>query len=234
MKLIKDLKAIWHFELRAEIEACNRRIMSLMKQIDCKPETELAFLCDLYGSDKGSICCEGTHTYTDTYSLLFSHIRNRVQAVFECGIFRGASLRVWQDYFPNAMIIGGDINRNFLFEEPRIHTGLVDQMNPEKIKKFLSSLMPKYRNDFDIIIDDGCHTYEANICLFENSINYLKPNGIYIIEDIPEKYFSAYKQHFKKYIDENKITMECKIMPDLPDGNPDNLITIHKTGNWKN
>lgn len=38
--------------------------------------------------------------------------------------------------------------------------------------------------NFDIIIDDGLHTTDANINLFRNSFDKLKKNGIYIIEDI--------------------------------------------------
>ena len=38
--------------------------------------------------------------------------------------------------------------------------------------------------NFDIIIDDGLHTTDANINLFINSFDKLKKNGIYIIEDI--------------------------------------------------
>ena len=40
---------------------------------------------------------------------------------------------------------------------------------------------------FDIIVEDGLHTYDANVCFFENSIHKLKETGIYIIEDIAEK-----------------------------------------------
>jgi len=37
---------------------------------------------------------------------------------------------------------------------------------------------------FDIIIEDGLHKFQANVCFFENSIHKLNPNGYYIIEDI--------------------------------------------------
>ena len=40
------------------------------------------------------------------------------------------------------------------------------------------------KEGFDIIIEDGLHTFDANVCFFENSIHKLNPNGYYIIEDI--------------------------------------------------
>jgi hypothetical protein len=43
---------------------------------------------------------------------------------------------------------------------------------------------PVLQENFDIIIDDGLHTFEANVIFFENSIHKLKANGFFIIEDI--------------------------------------------------
>lgn len=37
---------------------------------------------------------------------------------------------------------------------------------------------------FEIIIDDGLHTFKTGISTFENSFHKLKPNGIYVIEDV--------------------------------------------------
>jgi 23S rRNA U2552 (ribose-2'-O)-methylase RlmE/FtsJ len=230
-KLVKRFRKLWHKDLLLEMKEMkrqfndlNEKTMFLMKQAyNGKPEDELSFLFDFYGSDKGSIYRyrKNVHTYTDTYHSLFSPVRDKVKAVFECGIFRGASLRVWRDYFSKAMIIGGDIDETSLFEDVRIHTDILDQMNPKIIKMFLSSLEPKYPNNFDIIIDDGCHIYEATLCLFENSIDFLKPDGIYVIEDMLEKHFQEYKEYFRKYVDENKIMVEYKIMSNIT-GDPHN------------
>ena len=38
--------------------------------------------------------------------------------------------------------------------------------------------------DFDLIIDDGAHFFDANINFFENSFDKLKKMVYYIIEDI--------------------------------------------------
>jgi hypothetical protein len=43
---------------------------------------------------------------------------------------------------------------------------------------------PKLVEPFDIIIEDGLHTFEANCIFFENSIHKLNKGGIYIVEDI--------------------------------------------------
>jgi hypothetical protein len=119
-----------------------------------------------------------------------------VKLVFECGLgtnnpdFRsnmtvdgmpGASLRVWRDYFKNAQIYGADIDKNILFQEDRIKTYYVDQLNTPSIETMWKEIGIQ---NFDIIIDDGLHATDANINLFINSFDKLKKNGIYIIEDV--------------------------------------------------
>jgi len=184
--IVRIIRKFWHkdisFELK-EIEKylvnLNYKLAFLMEKNLVKiqnSELELSLLFDKYYSDKGSICNPTVHTYTETYHRLFSPIRNEVKAVFECGIFKGASLRAWRDYFTNAIIIGGDLNSDFLFEELRIHTALLNQLDPDGIKTFFKNLAPGYPDQFDVMIDDGCHTYKAAICLFENAFQYLKMN----------------------------------------------------------
>ena len=91
----------------------------------------------------------------------------------------GASLRAWRDYFSNALIYGADIDKKILFEEDRIKTFYLDQKNKNDIGKMWSQIN---KSNFDLIVDDGLHNYKAAIILFENSIQYLKYNGIYIKE----------------------------------------------------
>ncbi len=43
---------------------------------------------------------------------------------------------------------------------------------------------PDLRGGADIIIEDGLHTFEANISLLEGSLDHLRPGGIYVTEDI--------------------------------------------------
>lgn len=154
------------------------------------------------------------HSYSEVYERLFAFRTSCIKNVLECGIGTtnlsipsnmsrsgcpGASLRVLRDYFPNAEIIGIDIDEDTLFEEDRIRTFQVDQTSKASIQKFLNS--SPIRN-FDLIIDDGLHEYLAAITLFENTIACLNENGIYIIKDIQEFDFVKYVNYFntKKYV----------------------------------
>lgn len=156
-----------------------------------------------YGSDKGApqdrahpISLMPAHTYADLYCQLFNLARNSIQRVFECGLgtnnlsfnsnmgkagLPGASLRAWRDYFPNAEIFGADIDASVLFSDERITTFYVDQTVADSIEAMWKRISVE---DFDVMIDDGLHTFDAGKTLFESSIGKLRPGGIYVIEDI--------------------------------------------------
>ena len=165
----------------------------------------LSKLSSTYNTDKGSIekiktnknkFGYETHTYTDFYSILFGSFKENIKLVFECGILNGASLRMWRDYFVNSEIFGADINKDLLFNENRIKTFYVDQTSRSSIKEMWNNIK---KNNFDLIIDDGLHTNEANIKLFEESFKFLKPNGIYIIEDVSNDNLISLKNNLDNY-----------------------------------
>mgnify|MGYP001275239097 CR=1 FL=1 len=166
---------------------------------------EISKLCELHDSDKGYIDYNlatpnhdfKPHNYANYYLDLFDAFKNEVKLVFECGVGTydlnirnnmvnrgtkpGASLRMWKDYFKNAYIFGADIDKKILFNEERISTFYVNQLEKDSIISMWNKVDKK---NFDIIIDDGLHTLDAAVTLFENSFFQLKKNGIYIIEDV--------------------------------------------------
>ena len=169
--------------------------------------SKLTELMNYYGSDKGGK--NNHHNYADFYSEIFFHRRNEIKSFLEIGLGTNnvnlpsnmgidgvplASLRAWRDYFKNAQVYGADIDKSILTNEERIKTFFVDQANPESIKKLFNSIGEL---KFDIILEDGLHEYNANICFFENSIDYLKNNGIYIIEDVFYKDKKKFLNYFR-------------------------------------
>jgi hypothetical protein len=197
------------------------------------PTNYLSELCDKYDSDKGGIKTSGhrypwaSHNYADFMHSRFGHCRETIVRVFECGIgtnnpnlpssmgaqyIPGASLRVWRDYFPNAMIFGADIDSTILFEEERIKTFYVDQTSKDDIDKLWRQIGVA---NFQLMIDDGLHKFEAGICLLENSISKLAANGYYIIEDVTPYDMLRYKSYFSR-TGKLKVEYVSLYRPDMP------------------
>ena len=170
-----------------------------------KTKTILHELFNHYGSDKGSLEIQNSrnlwisHTYADIYHQLFQHCRDNIKIMIECGIGTdnpllvssmgkgaspGASLRAWKDYFPNALIVGLDIDRNILFQEDRISTFYCDQTKRSDFAEVCKLLR---LSSFDLMIDDGLHTSQAAITLFNSAKAYMTENSIYVIEDMDSK-----------------------------------------------
>jgi len=50
------------------------------------------------------------------------------------------------------------------------------------------------------MIDDGLHTFDAGVTLFENSVQYLDKNGTYIIEDVYSEDLAKFRQYFSQTV----------------------------------
>ena len=155
-------------------------------------------LCDLmtkYYTDK----CPNDHNYSYYYYHMFAGRELTVLNVFEMGIGHsntsftcnmshinnyqiGSSLKAWREFFPNATIYGADINDDAIMDakSDRILTFKINQLNADDLQQAF-----RFLPQFDLIVDDGYHDYNANVCMFENSVKNLKEGtGIYVIEDV--------------------------------------------------
>jgi hypothetical protein len=163
-----------------------------LQSLNALAPTKMCRVMTKYGSDKAR-----SHKYTAVYSALFKgryqdRLRlfelglgtNYSEAPSSMGVFGvpGASLRGWRELFPNALVYGADIDRRILFQEDRIKTFYCDQLDAASIHELWSQ--PDLREGADIIIEDGLHTFEANVSFLERSLHHLRPGGTYITEDI--------------------------------------------------
>lgn len=179
-------------------------------------EKQYTPLCEIMGrnkSDKGHInITKSSHNYTTFYYSIFKELREKKLRIFELGLGTnntnipsnmgangrpGASLYGWAEFFHNSEIFGADIDTGILFNNDKIKTFYCDQTNPHIIKYMWNE--PNLQENFDIIVEDGLHTYNANVCFFENSIHKLKPNGYYIIEDISKNDEYLFNKKIKEW-----------------------------------
>jgi hypothetical protein len=80
-------------------------------------------------------------------------------------------------------------------------------------------------DNFDLIIDDGLHSFDAAVTLFNNSFSKLKNGGIYIIEDVDPSYLNDLSSYLQISNDIEVITLKSinhKLLRD------NNLIIVRK------
>jgi len=203
--------------------------------------TEVCRVVTYYGSDKG----RGQHNYTTIYSALFWPLRDQPLRIFELGLgtidpnlpssmgrygVPGASLRGWRKLFPHALVFGADIDRDILFEEDRIKTFYCDQRDPVAIRDLWSQ--PDLQSGVDIIIDDGLHTFEGSTAFLDGSLKYLRPGGVYVIEDIVRDQFERWHQQLetvysKRFRDHEFAFAE---VPNSSNDYDNNLLIIRRPG----
>ena len=93
----------------------------------------------------------------------------------------GASLFMWEAYFPNADIYALDIDPSVLVNQGRIRSFQCDQGDGGS----LLNVLPYLGHGFDFIVDDGSHIPEHQVKTARTFFPLLASGGIYAIEDIP-------------------------------------------------
>ncbi|MDC1169972.1 hypothetical protein OAT35_01210 [Candidatus Pelagibacter sp.] len=124
--------------------------------------------------------------YFQVYDSILSKYKFKEDlTVVEIGVKDGGSLFMWQKLFPNAKIIGIDLNIECKkFEKDGFFIEIGDQSS----KKFWKNFFYKHQN-VDIIIDDGGHTNIQQIITAISCIPFIKDGGILITEDVMCSYF---------------------------------------------
>ncbi len=215
------------------IEDLNKVLTELLSNLDDNVSNELSEIMSKYNSDKGYGLCKNfitnniyapnnvCHNYTFFYDNIFSQYRNEQIKIFEMGVGVPAcmgswagSLLGWKEYFPNSTIFSADIDKDFLYNDDRITSYYVNQESSESINNMWKNME---EHIFDIIVDDGPHTYLSNILFYKNSIHKLKNNGIYIIEDINLDFIDELFNDIKEYNINNNISVNlCKLIIPYP------------------
>lgn len=144
----------------------------------------LRLLCDHSRTDKDTF-----HSYIDVYEILFREKKETATDILEIGIgpantLNGGSIKLWHDYFLNATINAIDIIKyDDVWDEIKNNNRIKLYTETDAYsQKFISSTFEGKK--FDVIIDDGPHTLDSMINFVNLYVNYLKDNGIAIIEDI--------------------------------------------------
>ena len=162
----------------------------------------LAEIFNKHGCDKTQ-----RHNYHKIYEPYFKKLKDKKINILEIGVFRGAGMSALIEYFPKATVYGIDIFT-------RVDTDEVQVLQHPRAR-WMKGDSTKETNlfdgvEFDLIIDDGYHTPEANKLSFRNTWPQLKEGGLYFIEDVwaMDRMTEAEKKHKWLLSKPKEFTME--------------------------
>ena len=182
--------------------------------------SDLCLLCKNSGTDKTVYATyEGghRHPYSVPYSLLFETMRNKPIKFLEIGVYKGASLYAWFNYFSNARLYGFDIDKEAMSSIVTLPNTTLDIVNAS-IESDLIAGLDRHTADgelFDIILDDASHSPDDHKLLIPIALKYLKQGGILIIEDLYRTLDqNTYIDVIKSVIDQHLISFYTFIICD--------------------
>lgn len=132
-------------------------------------------------SDKGDL-----HSYVEVYEEILSPYRETAKNILEIGLFNGASLLLWEQYFSGNVYgidcsdqpHGGMADLRPLINEGGHNILIFDAESHDDVLLHFAGMK------FDIIIEDCQHNIPQQLKLYEVFKPYLNKGALYIIEDI--------------------------------------------------
>lgn len=148
---------------------------------------ELTALANKYGSDKGSL----KHNYTEHYFKYLEPYKRLPVHLFEIGVDKGASIKMWLDFLPDAFITGLDL---LPCPECLISAGRYTHVQGSQI------VVDDLRSVgvCCIIIDDGSHNY-ADIFYTLGVMAVMINCDLYFVEDLGAKRAGNAMADLKRY-----------------------------------
>jgi hypothetical protein len=142
-----------------------------------------------HGTDKA-----GERQLLRHYEPFVAQHRTDDLVVVEIGVLGGASLRMWQEYFPLGTVWGLDVDPAAReHEDDRIEVRIGAQADAD----FLDSVLDEAGSP-DVVIDDGSHFARDQVGTLMHLWPHLAPGGLYIVEDTHTSYMPAYNMRWRE------------------------------------
>lgn len=143
-----------------------------------------------HGADKSS----EQHGFTAVYEQFLEPFRDHPITMLEIGVFEGASVRMWRDYFPHARIYAIDFDASARRHgDARITVLVGNQMDPEFLDTVVAASGP-----LDFVVDDGGHRPEQQLTSLFHLWEHLKLGGVYAIEDVHTSYLGRWSPGWRQ------------------------------------
>lgn len=141
-----------------------------------KLQHSLIFLSSIFDSQKHNTDKNDLGYLDHFYDEFFSQIKNAPVNLLEIGVYGGGSIKLWKDCLhSDSKIYGGDIS---YFEHIEgTHSIIGDMYSFDQVSKFDDEY-------FDVIIDDGPHSFESFVLVMQRYFSKLRKGGTLVIEDV--------------------------------------------------
>ena len=128
------------------------------------------------------------HSYLPLYEQLLIDKKETALNVLEIGIDRGGSIKLWSDFFTNAIIYGLDIMPNHkVWQNIKNKDNIILYTSTDAYNVDFFNLHFLYQNvTFDVMLDDGPHTLESMQQFIKLYSQVMADDGILIIEDVQD------------------------------------------------
>ncbi len=100
--------------------------------------------------------------------------------VLEVGVYKGGSLRLWQELFPDGLVAGVDNNSAAPATWPPGTRQIIADQTDISLRQLARDISP---DGYDLIIDDASHSGEASGITFRTLWQLVKPGRYYALED---------------------------------------------------
>lgn len=175
-----------------------------------------------YSTDKATVYPTScVHGYAPIYEPYLEKWRDCPIRMLEIGVWMeitsgGESIRMWNEYFPQASINTFDIR------DMRSHPAVVENdrvrfyQGDQSSRDDLQAMYKEYGSDqFDFILEDGSHVHHHQMISLGQLFQYVKSGGYYILEDIsiPEHWVCCIRNDetyktLQRFNETGKITSE--------------------------
>jgi len=128
----------------------------------------------------------------DEYEHFFASRDFQCRRLFELGLWDGGSLAFWYEIFKPLKIVGIDwANRtdSNYFRRYVAERGLQDrvktywEVNQSDSQRLREIVGQEFDDSLDLVLDDASHIYEPTLSSFQTLFQFIRPGGLYIIED---------------------------------------------------
>lgn len=188
--------------------------------------TARASVDNAHGTDKNV-----THTYGELYETLFAPRRDTASAVLELGVYSGASVLVWAEYFPRAAVVGADITLarvRFGADHPRIRLVQTDATVPAAVdatRAAAAELGVAPDQGYDLILDDASHDPNHQVASARLFAPHLAPGGLYVVEDIAGEHAPFVREGLERLAAELGLTFAWHDLRDRK-GRFDDIVAV--------